>query len=136
MHLPLLDVTSLYVDAGTEPVSPVGCVVRFFPNTARMKMSCTASCLTKKCHKRRAGAADACIGLNGVFERSSRDRYLWIAGPLISDSMKQPGMKSSGAGPRMASSSLSISIHEFNLRKTPWVNGLATGNSVSKSIDN
>ena len=43
--------------------------------------------------------------------------------------MKQPGIKSIGAGPRIAKSSLRISIHEFNLRKTPCVNGLATGNS-------
>lgn len=46
--------------------------------------------------------------------------------------MKQPGMKSIGVGPRIAKSSLRISIHEFNLRKTPCVNGLATGNSTKK----
>lgn len=38
-------------------------------------------------------------------------------------------MKSSGAGPRIANSSFNVSCHVFNVRSTPCVNGLATGNS-------
>lgn len=71
-----------------------------------------------------------------MLDFSSRDRYLWMAGPFASDSMKQPGMKSIGAGPRIANSSFRISIHAFNRLNTPWVNGLATGNSGNCQIIN
>lgn len=128
--LPLPEVTSFMTDGATEPFSLPADVERFLPNTARMNISWTGSWRTKKFHSRRAGAEDAWIGLNGVLLFSSRDRYLWIAGPLTSVSMKQPGIKSSGAGPRSANSSFRTSIQEFNRRRTPWVNGLATGSSV------
>jgi hypothetical protein len=70
-------------------------IMRRLPKTARMKMSCTCSCLTRKLHSRLAGEAAGCFGLkltyllvttdgqkktvsywNGVLNFSRRDLYL------------------------------------------------------------
>jgi ABC-type thiamine transport system substrate-binding protein len=46
-----------------------------FPKTALIKMSCTCSCLTRKLHNRRTGAADACLGLDNKFMTQFTHKY-------------------------------------------------------------
>lgn len=128
-HIPLPVTVSPAAEGAADGPSAADDGVRFLPKIERINMSWTSSWRTKKCHKRLLGADDPWIGLNGVLPFSSNDRYLWMAGPLASLSMKHPGMKSNGAGPRRANSSFNISCHIFNVRNTPCVNGLATGNS-------
>lgn len=50
---------SLAGRSGVSMTEPLGRL----PNTALMNRSCTISCLTRKLHNLRAGAADQCLGL-------------------------------------------------------------------------
>lgn len=55
-------VAVLSLGRGDEGIS-ITDVDFLLPNTQRINISCTGSCLTRKLQSRRAGAADQCLGL-------------------------------------------------------------------------
>lgn len=58
----------IFIPSVAEGVSIVDDIDLRFPKTALIKMSCTCSCLTRKLHNRRTGAAEACLGLENKFK--------------------------------------------------------------------